>query len=536
MSAKRSKQEAVAPQAQAVAPQAPSDVLVTEVYDCLLQAPRALLTQLLATLVKSCSAAQLERVRAEAAKCGALVATTSWLQTASHRVLDLCFSWLDMHELPAAERVCTRWRSACIDSGAGWRAWLSRGETYLQWLPQMLRLRIRPETLTQCQDVWCGGVSLDTVQHIVRLPAICRLVFRPSINNETVDKCALVARYRGIRHMVVSRAPVLNCLLTRDGGGGGDPSSHVCCAETWESLTFDQAVGPDAHEPLLRLLPAAAPRLQSLALPCDGRLRLEELSALPHLRELTLTLSAMDEPRLGERSAALFGGLAALRQLRVLHISDETRSHGGTMVFMRRILEALGSLTWLRTLRLPDMALETDDALGPLANLTNLETLQLGACLLRGDWVSVVGCRFLSALKGLTHLDGLPRPVTAGGLRLLAQVPQLERLKLHAGGSGGDDWLSDRVEPLRVLRQLRRLELRAFGLDGECCQAWKRAGLELPNAAQSVQLLLSPDDLRTLTALPALSELSLCPGDTPVTRTQLRRLTQTLGPVPPDTD
>ena len=96
MASKRIRHETAAAASAAASP-APS--LVTEVYDTLMQASRKELAQLLSVFVKASSANVLEKVRSEAAKSGALVATTSRWQQCSHTMLDSFFSLLDKPDL-----------------------------------------------------------------------------------------------------------------------------------------------------------------------------------------------------------------------------------------------------------------------------------------------------------------------------------------------------------------------------------------------------------------------------------------------------
>src|SRR5690349_5079625 len=87
--------------------------LIAEVYDCLMQASRKQLAQLLSVLVKACPASVLEQVRNEAMKTGALVASSSRFQQFNHQMLDCFFSFLEERDLYVVEMVCARWRVAC---------------------------------------------------------------------------------------------------------------------------------------------------------------------------------------------------------------------------------------------------------------------------------------------------------------------------------------------------------------------------------------------------------------------------------------
>ena len=117
MSSKRVKLPADACQ---VAEQKPPAALTAQCFDILLQAPRKQQLQLLASALPACSPAALDAVWREAQKLGLIINTQSRFQTCSNRLLDACFSFLDFTSLRAAETVCTRWRSACIDNSSAW--------------------------------------------------------------------------------------------------------------------------------------------------------------------------------------------------------------------------------------------------------------------------------------------------------------------------------------------------------------------------------------------------------------------------------
>ena len=125
MASKRAKIQLEAASEKKESDRAPT-ALISECFDLLLQAPRKQQIRLLSGLLKTCSEAQLAAMRAEAVKLGLVVESKSVFQKCSHDILDSCFGFLDMKSLRAAETVCSRWRSACVDSGAGWGTVLSR--------------------------------------------------------------------------------------------------------------------------------------------------------------------------------------------------------------------------------------------------------------------------------------------------------------------------------------------------------------------------------------------------------------------------
>src|SRR6185312_11075772 len=99
--------------------------LITQLFDCLSQAPHKQLVHLLSVLVKACPASTLQKVRDEAAKIGMLITTSSRYQQCGHSMLDSFFSFLCVVDLKNVELVCVRWRMACFESGAGWTTALS---------------------------------------------------------------------------------------------------------------------------------------------------------------------------------------------------------------------------------------------------------------------------------------------------------------------------------------------------------------------------------------------------------------------------
>jgi len=149
-------------QLQRMAAPGPSARLVGEVYDCFMQSSRKELGHLLSVLLNASAASVLERVRAEARRLGALVASTSsWQQLhCTPRILDLCFAFLRKQDLRNADAVCRRWHCACKD-GAGWTALLSREPRMTkEWARELKLRRIDPARLlgiTSAQVVYAAA-------------------------------------------------------------------------------------------------------------------------------------------------------------------------------------------------------------------------------------------------------------------------------------------------------------------------------------------------------------------------------------------
>jgi len=94
-------------------------------------------------------------------------------------MLDSCFSFLNTPELFLVETVCSRWRYACLDSGAGGVAALSRPNNRTltcdaNWLSALGKRKIKPERLTQnASDVLIA--SRQAVNAVGRLPSVTSL-------------------------------------------------------------------------------------------------------------------------------------------------------------------------------------------------------------------------------------------------------------------------------------------------------------------------------------------------------------------------
>ena len=130
-------------------------------------------------------------MRAEAVKLGLVVERKSMFQNCSHDILDSCFGFLDLESLRAAETTCSRWRSACIDSAAGWGTVisqqpemsaesLSRHSEFDEFLREYHRHRLSP------------FVSLQ-------LTFIASVVY--------VHNCVLAQNLRAMRTLTVGNAP-----------------------------------------------------------------------------------------------------------------------------------------------------------------------------------------------------------------------------------------------------------------------------------------------------------------------------------------
>ena len=477
MSTKRRKQEAVAPQAL---PQAPAQ-LVTEVYECLMQASRRQLATLLATLVKSCSAAQLERVRDEATTSGALLpksATPSRLQTATHGQLELVFGWLAKGDLFTAECVCARWRAACRDSGAGWRQWLTRNGRHPRWLPLLQMRRIRPESLSGLRHAECAHLGDEgLVRTLVRLPALTELHLSSRADLRPED-AALLQQLRGLRTVRFAHASQARLLLDSP------------CSASWESLRVDDSVFAST----LDMLPT---------------------EAMPKLRELTLDL------RHARLAVSQWERLRESTQLRALRLTHQ-RPDGVTLE--EEFVESLARLTQLETLQLPDVEVADESVLQPLGRLTRLTALTLGqveVAVSPCKYLTTSGCQFLSRLTRLTRLQAVVPIVPvderhASGLDFMLPLQQLEHLVLAAWSTQDDKapagLLSEQhLAALRQLPRLATLELRGFGLSTQARIEWAahRLVAPLPDRGYARCPRISLCTLRTLLSLPALRRLRI---------------------------
>src|SRR4051794_9511627 len=103
---------------------------VTLLHDVFMEASRKQSSHLLSVLLQACSSTILDQVFTEAVKIGACKSqqqqrpTNAPFQTCTHQKLDMVFSFLDKKDLEVVEITCRRWRYACRDSHAGWRAYL----------------------------------------------------------------------------------------------------------------------------------------------------------------------------------------------------------------------------------------------------------------------------------------------------------------------------------------------------------------------------------------------------------------------------
>ena len=144
-----------------------------------MQASRKELALLLSVFVKASSTTVLEKVRAEAVKSGALVATSSRWQQCSHSMLDSCFSLLDRSDLETAETVCKRWRAASKDSCSGWIAQFSR-KTQIEenWLQRLRARCIKLQSLVGLKYALLVGSSsktADVAAALSLLPSLTEL-------------------------------------------------------------------------------------------------------------------------------------------------------------------------------------------------------------------------------------------------------------------------------------------------------------------------------------------------------------------------
>jgi Leucine-rich repeat (LRR) protein len=248
------------------------------------------------------------------------------------------------------------------------------------------------------------------------------------------------------------------------GGIAGDKAGQVRLPENLERLGVSlEAVEKLSPQPSLRHLELVE---VSLPLRLKSAVDLKWLSSLPALRELKLnggTARAVSAIAglASLRALTLTGGcgaavndeamkdLAGLRQLESLKIDS---SWGVTDAGMG----ALGHLTNLRRLELACSSPLTAEGLASIGDLRQLRALRL---YLSGEALKGSGDGVLAHLKGLSELEELSfggATMTDEGLKSLAGLKKLRRLRLAYSAGYTDDGLASLMKALPDLQVLKR--------------------------------------------------------------------------------
>ena len=416
----------------------PPDSLVTEVFECLAQASRKQLLNLLSVLTKASTTSALEQVRAEAVKSGALVDTRSRFQRCNHSLLDSCFGLLDLRSLQAAESVCRRWRYAGVDSGAGWKSVL--GFTNVPSVETLVECKRHCFRVSQIRDRRAvSAVSIDCVKIFSQLTSLSQLHVdshwsdvRPVLSLPGLEELSTKAMSRTLPAEIAQFAPNL---------------------KAFSSSAFPVLQDIKQCEEELRLL-SSLPSLHTLTLKQESpwviRWSLAFLdSGFTALTTLTLSTSGHMSCRL---NTASFKPLLALPRLRHLNVLGS---------ISREAFVELGQLTKLHHLSLTtwrDLPGDEDDELDNFSTLTNLTSLHLDVRCFHLDYFDD---RHLAFLSNLTNLTDLFVAAVIEKPTMLAKLTQMQ--KLHLKASVFDtDWAA-----LKSHTQLRRLELDLSDYDPE---------------------------------------------------------------------
>jgi len=167
-------------------------------FECLMQASKKELGQLLSVLIKASTDVTLAAVETEAVRIGALppvdVKITSKMQKSTPRQLDWIFSFLGFQDLKAADVVCRRWRSATRDSLAGWLPYFNRrmrDHLSVRLVAQMELRRVSPDRL--------GAVDLNFRNHI---PGVMRFISRlPALRRLSTGQSANLTAFKSLKSM-----------------------------------------------------------------------------------------------------------------------------------------------------------------------------------------------------------------------------------------------------------------------------------------------------------------------------------------------
>jgi len=376
--------------------------LVTEVFDCLMQASRKELAQLLTVLVKASSAIVLEQVRDVAVNSGALVATSSRFQRCSYTLLDSFFSFLDEKDLRTSDVVCRRWRFAQSDSGAGWKTALSADPINLSatWMRQLVRRRIAPESLSKLHSVTISRESAAVLSSFKKLPRLRSLHISSPIHQDFVTMLSTLP----IKKVSLSASTESTSMV--------QTLKHLVSsnlAKTIRNLDCADAISNKSAKALAKM---TALRYLRVVEPEDRYLALPTLSSVH-----TLHLVGLSELRTGER---LVSSCPAL--------TDLTISRSSLSPLDINAIAALPALTALKLGEETTINLHSTSLL-PLANLTNLVTLKMD--FMHDDIrLTASSLQFLSALVQLTDLDVRTARLSDNDLKLFAPLTKLREVAL----------------------------------------------------------------------------------------------------------
>jgi hypothetical protein len=214
-----------------------------------------------------------------------------------------------------------------------------------------------------------------------------------------------------------------------------------------------------------------------------------QIARLGYMEQLTPHVAVRDED---------IRQIAGLRHLKLFDLMDPSPQ------FTDQALNVLAQISSIQAISIYDASI-TDHGLGFLANMRQLKELTLGQYLANPNprfRITDAGVAQLESLSNLVSLD-LDCPTLSGeGLRHLAKLTQLKRLRLNGRGITDDD-----LGLLATLTNLESLELKNATFVGtglvqlSCLSKLKWLGLEGPN--------ITDEAIPIIARIPALYSLSI---------------------------
>ena len=344
--------------------------LVSEVFDCLLEAGRSELAGLLAVLLKASSKSALEAVRDAAIKRGVMVAANSKpsrFQQCSHAQLDSFFSCVEQRDLRVADVVCRRWRSACVYSNAGWISALSRRAIADEsWLRELKSRHIAPAKLTDLRVLTVHSDHTRAFPVVGKLPRLTELTVLKNLSATQIQQLGSLTT---LRKLTVSAHKLQPDPFDEDDDGGHfDAADLLVAASFAKTLTSLDLSGMSGLPVECRIL-MSLPSLTSLKTPLFAR----EEDDLSFEHKITSTsLTTLDiQGRAGLKNL--------LEDVRLPALTTLIAASG----FEEEDWPIIAGLTSLTSLRGAHDAPLIEEDLKTISTLTHLTSLKVQLCQLQ---------------------------------------------------------------------------------------------------------------------------------------------------------